>query len=348
MNIVYLTLLKEIIASFFLLTENYKQYLSSIEKIKEEINHKLITQTKFYDNISCTEITNIKYEKPNHLIASLGDSLINVYTIDKNKSIILLHQVKAHFSLINSLELIINDKETDEYQIISISNDHSCKLWSCKECLLLNIHFNSSDSLEFQKNGNFIPNYFTRITSLVLFQQTLLNSKLFVSEIEKYINELNETTLLNSIKENKIIFEDNTNSILEIMLFLYFKDEKLNLISVYSLIIYEYNAQNKGKSNINKAQAHYNILLKKIQEKINIELFEQIEKETIDDSNYLKELLYNKCYIESLLFCKAFNLGIETYISCIEDIKRNIYNKQLFQATKLQKVIELLSLYHRK
>lgn len=348
LNIVQLTLSKEIFEFFSLSTENYEKYLSSLEKIKEEINHKFIIQTKLYESISCTEITNIKYNKPNYLIASLGDGVINVYTINNNKTLILLHQIKAHFSLINSLELITTDKEPGKYQIISISNDHSCKLWNCNECLLLNIHFNSSDSLPSKSNDKFIPNYFTRITSLVLFQQTLLNSKLFVSEIEKYMNKVNEASLLSSIKENKIIFEDNTNSILEIMLFFYFKDEKLNLISVYSLIMYEYNAQNKEKSNINKIQAHFNVLLKKIKEKIKIELFEKIEEETIDNRNYLNELIQNKCYIESLLYCKAFNLGIDTYVLCIENIKRNIYSKQLFQVTKLQKVIELLSIYHHK
>ena len=63
-----------------------------------------------------------------------------------------------------------------------------------------------------------------------------------------------------------------------------------------------------------------------------------------DDNIIINTLIDFNCYVESLLYVKYENLGLEKFIQCLEKIKKSIYIKQLFQANKIEKIIE----YYKK
>jgi hypothetical protein len=54
----------------------------------------------------------------------------------------------------------------------------------------------------------------------------------------------------------------------------------------------------------------------------------------------MDSLINYNCYVECLLFIKYKNLGLNTFIQTLERIKKSIYIKQLFQATKIEKIIQ--------
>ena len=63
-----------------------------------------------------------------------------------------------------------------------------------------------------------------------------------------------------------------------------------------------------------------------------------------DDDVIINTLIDFYCYVECLLYIKYKNLGLDKFIQCLEKIKKSIYIKQLFQANKIEKIIE----YYKK
>ena len=126
-----------------------------------------------------------------------------------------------------------------------------------------------------------------------------------------------------------------TETSIEVLIYSYFQEQEKNLCSVQKIIEYANNKIKIKKQNMQYIEEIVDFFSGK--EKYNDKLIFEFEK---DNDKIIDILIEFYCYVECLLFIKYKNLGLEVFINSLEKIKKSVYIKQLFQATKIEKIIQ--------
>lgn len=338
---------------------NHKEYLKIIDDLNESITsiskEKYIFNEIFLRNDvnkNNFKMTNMAFnEKNNNLICSFSDGSVMLYIIDIDKKVKYCHiinkitykyLIKSHYlSIINSIFLdntVKNEEEEEVYNstlFASTSSEQSIKIIDVSNCNLLNLYF-------FPEKEQTKGNNKTSINNKIINSQINLNNYVINKSFTNLFSNYFFTQSYKEAKKFSEIFnltEDINNSSLEQLIFSYYVDNKeKNLLTIQKVIEYA------NEKNNNKKQ--HSLYIEKIcdfftnkENKKNSEyktIFE-IEK----DKNIIIQILINGfCYVESLLYIKYMSFGLEEFIQCLEKIKKSIYSKQLFQVTKIEKIIQ--------
>ena len=338
---------------------NHKEYLKIIDDLNESI--KSISKEKYFFNEiflrndvnkNNFKMTNIAFnEKNNNLICSFSDGSVMFYIIDIDKKVKYCHiinkitykyLIKSHYlSIGNSIFLDNTDKNEEEKEVYNstlfanTSSEQSIKIIDVSNCNILNLYFfpeeektkdnnkasinNIINNSQINSNNYVINKSFTNLFSNYFFTQSYKDAKKF-SEIFN-------------------LTEDINNSSLEQLIFSYYVDNKeKNLSTIQKVIEYV-----KEKNN-NKKQ--HSLYIEKICDFFtNKENKKNSEYKTIfdiekDKNIIIQNLINGFCYVESLLYIKYMSYGLDEFIQCLEKIKKSIYSKQLFQVTKIEKIIQ--------
>jgi hypothetical protein len=271
------------------------------------------------------------------MICSFSDGSIMYYVLDIDinnpdnyiiNKIIYKYLIKVSFLSVNDAIFINNinndEKNSNNFLFATTSSEQSLKITNPTDCNILSIHFqpnlkiNSNNiNTSLGLNNNYIINKsFTNLFSNYFFTQSTKEAKIF--------------------SDNFSLPEDINSSSIEVLLYSYFENNKeKNMDSVKIIIEYAIKKNKNKKENSKYIEEVSNFFTQKEQTD-NILIF-GVEK----DLNIIMDSLINyNCYVECLLFIKYKNLGLNTFIQTLERIKKSIYIKQLFQATKIEKIIQ--------
>ena len=232
--------------------------------------------------------------------------------------LIYKYLIKVNFLSINDALFINNIDNISEnnYYFATTSSEQSLKITDPSNCNILNINFMpNKSSIASSQNLN-INKSFTNLFSNLFFTQSIKEAKKFSENFSLPDNITNETSI-------------------EVLIYSYFQEEEKNLASVQKLIEYANNKIKIKKQNMQYIEEIVDFFSGK--EKHNDKLIFEIEK---DNEKIIDILIEFYCYVECLLFIKYKNLGLEVFINSLEKIKKSIYTKQLFQATKIEKIIQ--------
>ena len=271
------------------------------------------------------------------MICSFSDGSIMYYVLDIDENnpnnyiinkIIYKYLIKVSFLSVNDAIFINNvnndEKNSNNFLFATTSSEQSLKITNPTDCNILNIHFqpnlkiNSNNiNTSLGLNNNYIINKsFTNLFSNYFFTQSTKEAKIF--------------------SDNFSLPEDINSSSIEVLLYSYFENNKeKNMDSAKIIIEYAIKKNKNKKENSKYIEEVSNFFTQK--EQTDNKLIFGVEK----DLNIIMDSLINyNCYVECLLFIKYKNLGLNTFIQTLERIKKSIYIKQLFQATKIEKIIQ--------
>ena len=315
----------------------YETYLSVIDKLKNSLNNLNEKNYEFNSIFQRTDvnknnlkITNIVINEKYNMICSFSDGSIMYYILDIRETeqnnyvinkIIYKYLIKVNFLSINDALFInnIDNIKENNYYFVTTSAEQSLKITEPSNCNILNINFkpNESNLISNQNINNIIINKsFTNLFSNLFFTQSLKEAKKF--------------------SENFTLPENiNSDTSIEVLIYSYFQEEEKNLASIKNIIEFANNKIKVKKQNTQYIEDICEFFSG--QDKTNNKLIFEIEK---DNYKVIDILIEFYCYVESLLFVKYKNLGLEVFINCLEKIKKSVYVKQLFQATKIEKIIQ--------
>lgn len=346
LKIYYMNMAKqyEIIKDIDIKTIKYESYLDILNKLKNSITfinekyygfYSLFHRSDVKQNI--LKITNIAINEKFNMICSFSDGSIMYYVLDIDENnpnnyiinkIIYKYLIKVSFLSVNDAIFINNinndEKNSNNFLFATTSSEQSLKITNPTDCNILNIHFqpnlkiNSNNiNTSLGLNNNYIINKsFTNLFSNYFFTQSTKEAKIF--------------------SDNFSVPEDINSSSIEVLLYSYFENNKeKNMDSVKIIIEYAIKKNKNKKENSKYIEEVSNFFTQK--EQTDNKLIFGVEK----DLNIIMDSLINyNCYVECLLFIKYKNLGLNTFIQTLERIKKSIYIKQLFQATKIEKIIQ--------
>jgi hypothetical protein len=264
------------------------------------------------------------------MICSFNDGAVMYYVLDidtKNQNnyiinkIIYKYLIKVNFLSINDALFINNIDNISEnnYYFATTSSEQSLKITDPSNCNILNINFkpNKSNIVSSKNlNNSIINKSFTNLFSNLFFTQSIKEAKKFSENFSLPDNITTETSI-------------------EVLIYSYFQEQEKNLCSVQKIIEYANNKIKIKKQNMQYIEEIFDFFSGK--EKHNDKLIFGIEK---DNDKIIDILIEFYCYVECLLFIKYKNLGLEVFINSLEKIKKSVYIKQLFQATKIEKIIQ--------
>ena len=358
-NIIYMNITKQLeilnnIASYKDI--NYQAYIKIMNDCNNSVNYlnkKLYIFNEIFSrndvNKNNFKMTNLVInEQNNNMICSFTDGSIMFYIIDIDqkekynhtiKGIIYKYLIKAHFlSIINSIFLNStntskNNGDINSTLIASTSSEQSIKIIDITNCNILNIYFepkededtsnqidNNNIINENNMNNNYVINKsFTNLFSNYFFTQSYKDAIKF--------------------SDNFILSEDLDNCSIEQLIFSYFvNDKEKNMTTIRKVIEYSLEKNKNKKQHSLYIEKICNYFLGKENNKNNeYQLIFEIE---INNDKIINILVNGLCFVESLLYIKHMSLGIETFIQCLEKIKKSLYTKQLFQVTKIEKIIQ--------
>ena len=338
----------------------YQDYLKIIDDFNQSL--KLINRKKFFFNDifirndvnkNNFKLTNIALNQDNNnMICSFSDGSIMIYIIEIDRKekynyiinkITYKYLIKAHYLstfstiFLNNFENNEKGKEGKNTNLLaSTSSDQSIKIVDITNCNILNLYFKP-------KEDNEINNQIS--TNNILNDNNINNNNYVINK--SFTNLFSNYFFIQSYKEAKKFSEifnlsdDLNNSSIEQLIFSYYVDSKeKNMITIQKIIDYcmDKNKNKKqhslyvekicdffmNKENKNKNKSEYNIIF-------------DVEK---DKDVIINNLVDGFCYVESLLYIKYMFLGLDEFIKCLEKIKKSIYTKQLFQVTKIEKIIQ--------
>ena len=307
--------------------KNYQEYINYKEKLDKY--QPIFFQEKF-DNFFQKNINNIKLGNNNKFLSCQSDGIVNYFSLNLEQNIInFLYRIRTNYLIINNIFFINEDS------FVVSSNELCLKIYSPKECILLNVKIFSNNSNEILVKDLSINKSFQNITSIIFFQQSLQNSKKFSDSFE----------LKNCLNE-----DDN----LETYIFSYYNKKQLNLDSSLKIIENEKSNLIQKNTNFNYLIFLYeyliNLILEQKNKKIDFEnknKFDLIYEKNFNTNKIINILLKNENYIECILYIKIKNLGIETFLYTLEKIKYCLYLKQnIIQIIKIQKIIDVHLKYY--
>ena len=313
---------------------NYETYLEIINNLQ---NSRLYLNEKNYEfsallqrsdvNKNNLSITNIVINEYFNMICSFSDGSIMYYILDIDKKnqknyiinkIIYKYLIKVNFLLINDVLFInnISNIEKNNFNFVTVSAEQSLKITDPSNCNILNINFFPNNGKNNSLNKNYIINRsFTNIFSNYFFSQSIKDAKKF--------------------SENFFLPENINNTSIELLIYSYFNNEEKNLLSIQKIIEYAINKTKNKKQNVEYIEEICDYFSNK--GNINNKLIFYLEE---DNDIIIDCLIENYCYVECLIYIKYKNLGMNIFINCLEKIKKSIYIKQLFQASKIEKIIQ--------
>ena len=320
---------------------NYEAYLNIMNNLKNSLMNLNEKYYEFYSifqrsdiNKNIFIITNIVVNENFNMICSFSDGSIMYYLIDVDmktqnnyiiNKIIYKYLIKVNFLSINEILFInkISDNNENNDYFAATSSEQSLKIIDPSNCNILNINFKPDSNPKINKtinNNIFINKSFTNLFSNIFFNQPIKEAKKFI--------------------ENFCLTENINESSIEVLIYSYFNnDNAKNFASIQKIIEYAHN-----KIKIKKQSTPYIEEICDFFSKVgstNDKLIFQTEK---DDDVIINTLIDFYCYVECLIYVKYKNLGLDKFIQCLEKIKKSIYIKQLFQANKIEKIIE----YYKK
>ena len=332
---------------------NYQEYLKIYDNLTQSVKDITKKNYEFKDiflrndvNKNNFKITNlIINECNNNMICSFSDGSIMFYLIDINKEekynyiinkIIYKYLIKAHYlSINNSIFLYSNDNnDTNSTLFACTSSEQSIKIIDISNCNILNLYFEPND-----KNN---------INNPIISNNTIDDSKMknYKYSINKsFTNLFSDYFFTQSYKDAKKFFdiftlsEDLNNCSIEQLIFSYYNNKEKNFISIQKILEYSIEKNKNKKQHSMYIEKICNYFMNKDCNKINSEfnIIFEIEK---DKDIIINTLINGYCYVESLLYIKHMSLGLDEFILCLEKIKKSIYSKQLFQVTKIEKIIQ--------
>ena len=339
---------------------NYQEYLKIMDDFSKNV--KMINKKKYiFKNLfqrndvnkNNFKNTNIAFNQENdNMICSFSDGSVMYYSIDIDRKennyyninkIIYKYLIKANFLSINS-SIFISNNDNKEENISPLfactSSEQSLKIIDISNCNILNIYFKPKESngeeetnindnisdnqINLKNNNNFTINKcFTNLFSSIFFIQSYKEAKKFF--------------------ENFVLIEDLYDCSIEQLIFSYFNNNKeKNFYTIKKIVEFAIQKSKNMKQHpiyIDKV-CDYFMDKKSENNSENLLIFEsEKDKDKIIDS-----LINGYCYVESLLYVKYMSLGLEEFILCLEKIKKSISAKQLFQVTKIEKIIQ----YYKK
>ena len=340
---------------------NYQEYLKIMDdfnKSVQTINKKKYIFNNLFQrndvNKNNFKITNIIFNQDNdNMICSFSDGSVMYYSIDIDKrennnyninKITYKYLIKANFLSINSSIFISNNDNKEEVNISPLfactSLEQSLKIIDITNCNILNIYFKPKESngeeetnindnnienqINLKNNSNFIINKcFTNLFSSIFFIQSYKEAKKFF--------------------ENFVLIEDLYDCSIEQLIFSYFNNNKeKNFYTIKKIVEFALQKSKNMKQHqiyIDKVCDYF--MDKKSENNSEYLLIFESEK---DKDKIIDSLINGYCYVESLLYVKYMSLGLEEFIICLEKIKKSISTKQLFQVTKIEKIIQ----YYKK
>ena len=340
---------------------NYQEYLKIMDdfnKSVQTINKKKYIFNNLFQrndvNKNNFKITNIIFNQDNdNMICSFSDGSVMYYSIDIDKrennnyninKITYKYLIKANFLSINSSIFISNNDNKEEVNISPLfactSLEQSLKIIDITNCNILNIYFKPKESngeeetnindnnienqINLKNNSNFIINKcFTNLFSSIFFIQSYKEAKKFF--------------------ENFVLIEDLYDCSIEQLIFSYFNNNKeKNFYTIKKIVEFALQKSKNMKQHqiyIDKVCDYF--MDKKSENNSEYLLIFESEK---DKDKIIDSLINGYCYVESLLYVKYMSLGLEEFILCLEKIKKSISTKQLFQVTKIEKIIQ----YYKK
>ena len=340
---------------------NYQEYLKIMDdfnKSVQTINKKKYIFNNLFQrndvNKNNFKITNIIFNQDNdNMICSFSDGSVMYYSIDIDKrennnyninKITYKYLIKANFLSINSSIFISNNDKKEEVNISPLfactSLEQSLKIIDITNCNILNIYFKPKESngeeetnindnnienqINLKNNSNFIINKcFTNLFSSIFFIQSYKEAKKFF--------------------ENFVLIEDLYDCSIEQLIFSYFNNNKeKNFYTIKKIVEFALQKSKNMKQHqiyIDKVCDYF--MDKKSENNSEYLLIFESEK---DKDKIIDSLINGYCYVESLLYVKYMSLGLEEFIICLEKIKKSISTKQLFQVTKIEKIIQ----YYKK
>ena len=318
---------------------NYNEYLLITKELDDPNNKNLLNIKNYtYKNIfyrndinkNNYQITDLKLNSKLNMITSFNDGSIMCYQIDIEKQkkdnyitinkIIYKFFIKANFLLTTDSIFLLNDN-FESFLLATTSLEQNLKILNTDKCNILNVSFYSEEQ-NISKNdvvnndNSFIMNKtFMNLFSEFFFSQSYIDAKKFWENF--YVNP--------NIDENSI--EQN--------IFSYYSNEEKNILSVRNTINYAKNKSiDKKNSYINKICDYFN---GNVNSTDNNKIIFDVEN---DRDKIINTLINDNLFIECILFIKYKSFGIEVLVDCLEKIKRAIFMKQLFQVTKLEKIIQ--------
>ena len=353
-NIFYMNIFKELeILNNIKYNEiKYEEYLKIVDECNKNIN---TINKKNYEfngifsrndviknNFRMTEI--VFNQENNNMICSFSDGSIMYYILDIDKKdknnyninkLTYKYLIKAHFlSIINSIFINIYNNIEDNNSIIfaSTSSEQSIKIIDTNNCNILNIYFETKE-----KNETNIIND-NQINSNIINNNNYIINKSFTNLFSNYFFIQSYKDAKNFF-ENFVLTEDLHDSSIEQMIYSYFKNNKeKNLYTIQKIIEFSIKKNKNMKQHslyIEKICDYFSN--KKNENNSEYLLIFDVEK---DKDKIINTLVNGYCYVESLLYIKYMSLGLEEFIKCLEKIKKSIYVKQLFQVTKIEKIIQ--------
>ena len=335
--------------------KDYLQIMNDLNKSIQFINKKVYQFNDIFlrndINKNNFKMTNISInENNNNMISSFSDGSVMFYIIEIDKKekynyiinkIIYKYLIKAHYlPIINSIFINSNNYEEDteeknSFLFASTSSEQSLKIIDITNCNILNLYFEPQKE-ENENNGQISINNI--INDNQISNDNYVINKSFTNLFSKYFF----TQSYKEAKKFSEIFnlsEDLNNCPIEQLIFSYFVDNKeKNMTSVQKIIEYSIEKNNNKKQHSLYIEKICNFFMNK-ENKNNSEynIIFEVEK---DKDKIINNLVDGFCYVESLLYIKYMSLGLDEFIKCLEKIKKSIYTKQLFQVTKIEKIIQ--------
>ena len=329
------------------ITDDFNQSLKYINKKNYIFNEIFLRNDVNKNNFKMTDIA--FNELNNNMICSFSDGSVMFYIININKKdkynytidkIIYKYLIKAHYlSIFNSI--FINKNDDTEKDITNIfgstSMEQSIKFIDVSNCNILNLYFEPKKLIDIETNNN--------INNINIINNNNINSNLNYVINKSFTNLFSNYFFTQSYKDAKNfteifnLSENLDNCSIEQLIFSYYIDNKeKNLMNVKKIIDYCIDKiKNKKQYSLyiekicnyfmnieNKKNSEYNIIF-------------EVEK---NKDNIIENLVNGFCYVECLLYIKYMNLGLNEFIICLEKIKKSIYTKQLYQVTKIEKIIQ--------
>jgi hypothetical protein len=365
--------------------DNYSSYTKRYNKLTAGVADTMLTVLFFkgFTNSVISSIAVLKEYciKDDQLLIRFAvshiDGVIKVYEIvlGTQLKLLLRYSINAHLSRITEILWLGNST------IASISLDHSLKLWNillCKDVDLLIEHRNNTH-IDNKPDSHKLVNNFIKINSSCLFQQSYKASQAFtalfekeytdynpdrvkdISDIEFNLFSLHRDTGLNyltackaveyelltcceSLNYNKVVaniinlllyrkyfgIDGDTNAIISRL-----KDKvggtTIKIENVVDILENYTNADYLSEKYSNVIKVNYFILIK-----------EGSYREAID------LCLSSQCFIDAIVIYKLSCLDTpEVYFDILTRLRGFIYSKFIFQAQKLQKVIDTLRNYFK-
>ena len=337
---------------------NHKEYLKIMNDFDKStkllIKEKYIFNEIFFRNDinkNHFKMTNIIFnEQNNNMICSFSDGSVMFYIIEIDKKEIYIHiikkitykyLIKAHYLSINNSIFINNignniekNENNNSTLFASTSSEQSIKITDVSNCNILNLYFTPEKHMnannQFSSN-NIINNYQINSKNYTINKSfTNLFSNYFFTQSYKEAKKFSEIFNLS---------EDINNSSIEQLIFSYFVDnQEKNLETVRKVIEYAMEKNNNKNQHSLYIEKICNFFMnKENQNNSENNIIFEIGK---DKNVIINNLIDGFCYVESLLYIKYMSFGLDEFIKCLEKIKKSIYTKQLFQVTKIEKIIE--------